>query len=199
MYKLLFVEKVKVRRLRIFHAASIMEKIPKKNIYVYIKLNHFAVHLKAIQHYKLTILQCKNWLKRRKKMTLTSAGHWGAFCLDGKILTPCLWWWLHAWIHLSQLTISLRFMHSTAYKLHLNKVDFLKKNAFVQGRTFKIISKPLVFKMWFSDNLQTYQKGKSSCLTWTYRIRSLGTEPTQLLLNISSSWYMVKLQITDLG
>ena len=78
--------------VKIFHAASIMEKIPKKNIYVYIKLNHFAVHLKAIQHYKLTILQCKNWLKRRKKMTLTSAGHWGAFCLDGKILTPCLWW-----------------------------------------------------------------------------------------------------------
>ena len=79
-------------------------------------------------------------------------------------------------------------MHFTAYKLYLNKVDLKKKkNAFGQEKTFKIISKPLVFKMWFSDDLQTYQKGKFSCLTWTYRIRSLGTEPTQLVLNTFSS------------
>ena len=43
MYKLSFVEIVKVRRLRIFQAGSIMEKNPKKNTYVYIKLNLFAV------------------------------------------------------------------------------------------------------------------------------------------------------------
>ena len=35
-----------------------MGKEPKKQwIYVYVQLNHFAVHLKLTQHCKLTILQ----------------------------------------------------------------------------------------------------------------------------------------------
>ena len=36
-------------------------------MYVYVQLNHFAVHLKLTQHCKLTILQLekKNFLKRK--------------------------------------------------------------------------------------------------------------------------------------
>ena len=37
-----------------------LEKNLKKNIHIYVKLNHFAVHLKLIQCCKLTILQLKN-------------------------------------------------------------------------------------------------------------------------------------------
>ena len=57
------------------------------------------------------------------------------------------------------------FLKIHAFHLHTNytSVKLIKKNknVFVQEKTFKIISKPLVFKMWFSDNLQTYQKANS--------------------------------------
>ena len=36
-----------------------MEKNLKKNTYIYVSLNHFAVHLKLAQHCKLTTLQFK--------------------------------------------------------------------------------------------------------------------------------------------
>ena len=36
-----------------------MEKNLKKNIYIYIYLSHFAIHLKVTQYYKSTILQLK--------------------------------------------------------------------------------------------------------------------------------------------
>ena len=38
----------------------------KEWIYVYVKLNHFAVHLKLIQHCKSTILQYKKLFKKNK-------------------------------------------------------------------------------------------------------------------------------------
>ena len=36
-----------------------MEKNMKKNMYIYVLLNHFAVHQKVTQHCKSTILQFK--------------------------------------------------------------------------------------------------------------------------------------------
>ena len=56
-----------------------LEKNLKKNIQIYGKLNHFAVYLKLIQCYKLTILQFKNserhkkifWLRNEKISDIT--------------------------------------------------------------------------------------------------------------------------------
>ena len=38
-----------------------MEKNLKKNVYTYVYMNHFAVHLKLTRHCKLTILQFKKF------------------------------------------------------------------------------------------------------------------------------------------
>ena len=38
----------------------------KEWIYVYVKVNHFAVYLKLTQHCKSTILQCKKKIKLKK-------------------------------------------------------------------------------------------------------------------------------------
>ena len=42
------------------------EESEKEEIYVYVWLNHFAVHLKLAQHCKSTILQYKIKIKQRK-------------------------------------------------------------------------------------------------------------------------------------
>ena len=38
----------------------------KENMYIYVLLNHFAVHQKLTQHCKLTILQFKKYQKIKK-------------------------------------------------------------------------------------------------------------------------------------
>ena len=43
------------------------EKNVKKNIYIYVKLSPFAVHLKLTQHCELTILQLK---KKQKSIII---------------------------------------------------------------------------------------------------------------------------------
>ena len=43
-----------------------MEKNTKKNIYIYIYKNHFAVYQKLKQHYKSTILQFKRKERNKK-------------------------------------------------------------------------------------------------------------------------------------
>ena len=45
-----------------------MEKNMKKNkIYIYINLNHFAVHLELTQHCKSTIIQLKKKKERKSR------------------------------------------------------------------------------------------------------------------------------------
>ena len=39
----------------------------EKNIHIYVKLDHFAIHLKAIQHFKLTKLQLKEIVQKIKQ------------------------------------------------------------------------------------------------------------------------------------
>ena len=58
--------------LEIIILSEVSQRQESYDIYIYIKLNHFTVHLKLTQQCKLTILQLKKEVKENQSYQFTS-------------------------------------------------------------------------------------------------------------------------------